>query len=75
MVFTPAMLKLLLECHKSVLGSMLFLLYINDINNAITSQIKFFADDSVLYINLRNKNDQVIIQNYLDTISSWAENC
>ena len=33
----------------SVLGPMLFLLYMNDINNAITSQIKLFADDSVLY--------------------------
>ena len=52
---------------------MLFLLYINDINNAITSQIKFFADDSVLYRNIHNKDDQVILQNDLGTISSWAE--
>ena len=51
---------------------MLFLLYINDINNAITSQIKLFAD-SVLHINICNQNDQVILQNDLDTISSWAE--
>ena len=56
----------------SVLGPMLFLLYINDINNAIKSQIKLFADDSVLYRNTRNQNDQVILQNDLDTISSWA---
>ena len=52
---------------------MLFLLYINDINNAITSQIKLFADDSVLYRNIHSQNDHVILQNYLDTISSWAE--
>ena len=45
---------------------MLFLLYINGINNAITSQIKLFADDS-------NQNDRVILQNDLDTISSLAE--
>ena len=57
----------------SVLGPMLFLLYINDINNAIKSQIKLFADDSVLYRNIRSQNDQVILQNDLDTISSWAE--
>ena len=44
MVFTPAMLKLLLEYHtESVLGPMLFLLYINDLNNAIKSQIKLFC--------------------------------
>ena len=36
----------------SVLGPMLFLLYINDINNAITSQIKLFANDSVQYRNI-----------------------
>ena len=59
----------------SVLGPMLFLLYINDINNAITFQIKLFADDSVLYRNIRNQNDQLILQNDLDTISSWAEKC
>ena len=57
----------------SVLGPMLFLLYLSDINNAITSQIKLFADDSVLYRSIHNQNDQVILQNDLDTISSWAE--
>ena len=48
----------------SVLGPMLFLLCIDDINNAITSQIKLFADGSVMYGNIRSQND-------LDTISSW----
>ena len=57
----------------SVLGPIPFLLYINDINNAIKSQIKLFADDSVLYRNVRSQNDQVIHQNDLDTFSSWAE--
>ena len=59
--------------QESVLGPMLFLLYINEINNAITSQIKLFADDSVLHRNIHDQNDQVILQNDLDTISSWAE--
>ena len=57
----------------SVLGPMMFLSYINDIKNAITSQIKPFADDSVLHRNICNQNDHVILQNDLDTISSWAE--
>ena len=62
----------------SVLGPML--LYINDINNAIMSIMKLFADDIVLHRNIRNQNDQVIPQNDqvipqndLDTISSFAE--
>ena len=52
---------------------MLSLLHINDINNAISSQIKLFSDDSVLYINIRSQNDHEILQNDLDTISSWVE--
>ena len=52
---------------------MLFLLYINDINNAITSQIKLFADDSVLYKNISNQNGHVVLKNDVDTISLWAE--
>ena len=52
---------------------MLFLIYVDDIDNAITSQIKLFADDSVLHRNICSQNDQVILQNDLHTISSWAE--
>ena len=59
----------------SVIGPMLFLLYINDRNNAITSQIILFADDCVLYRNIHNQNDQVILQNDLDTISLWLVDC
>ena len=51
---------------------MLFLLYVNDINNAITSQIKLFAD--VLYRNMHSQDDHLMHQDDLDTISSWAEN-
>ena len=53
----------------SVIGPMLFLLYINDINYSITSQVKLFADESVLYINICSQNDKVTLQNDLDTIS------
>ena len=60
--------------QESVLGPILFLIYINDINNAITCQIKLFADDGVLHRNIHSQNDQVILQIDLDTISSWAEN-
>ena len=34
--------------YGSVLGPMLLLLHINDINHTITSLIKLFADDSVM---------------------------
>ena len=33
----------------SVLGPMLFLMYINDIAEGVTSQMRMFADDSIVY--------------------------
>ena len=51
----------------------MFLSYINDINNAVTSQIKPLADDCVQYRNINNQNYQVIRHHDLDTIPSWAE--
>ena len=59
--------------HGTILGPMLFMLYIDDIDNAIASLIKLLVEISVLYSNIRNQNNQVILQNDLDTISSWAE--
>ena len=53
---------------------MLFLLYINDINSTITSQIKLFYDDSVLHRNIGNQNNHTILQNGQDTIFLRAEN-
>ena len=46
---------------------MLFLLYTNDID-AIASKINPFADDNVLYTNIRNQNDRLIFKNDVDTL-------
>ena len=56
-----------------VLGPVLFLLCVNNINNAFESQIKLFADDSVLHRYIHNQNHHIILQNDMDTISSWTE--
>ena len=42
----------------TVLGSFLFLVYINDFNEYIQhSTLKLFADDSIIYKTIRNKED------------------
>ncbi|MCG8032214.1 MAG: endonuclease/exonuclease/phosphatase family protein [Candidatus Thiodiazotropha taylori] len=57
----------------SILGPLLFLLYINDIVNDIGSNIRLFADDTSLFIIV---NDPVsaatCLNSDLDKISRWA---
>jgi hypothetical protein len=57
----------------SVLGPVLFLLYINDISQQLQSQIRLFADDSIVYKEINTPADHEILQNDLDTLSSWAD--
>ena len=57
----------------TVLGPLLFLLYINDIENALTnSHIKLFADDSNLFIINKNLKELYLMANTeLTKLSRW----
>ena len=58
----------------SVLGPLLFLIYINDLEENIKSQIRFFADDTMLFSTVE-KNPATTaneINQDLETISQWA---
>ena len=57
----------------SVLGPLLFLIYINDLTENISSQMKLFADDSSLFVKVNDVDTtQRILENDLKTIASWA---
>lgn len=56
----------------SVLGPLLFLIFINDIPNEISSTIRLFADDCVLYRRISSIADQIILQNDLSNIQQWC---
>ena len=57
----------------SVLGPLLFLLFINDIDNNIQSPLRLFADDTILYREIWSKDDHNIIQNDIQTLFKWSQ--
>ena len=57
----------------SVLGPLLFLVYINDLEKNIKSHVKFFADDTMLYSVVEDPNLSADDLNHdLELISQWA---
>ena len=57
----------------SILGPLLFLIYINDLETNIKSNIKFFADDTMLFSIVKDPNKSATDLNHdLDVINKWA---
>ncbi|KAJ8027731.1 RNA-directed DNA polymerase from mobile element jockey [Holothuria leucospilota] len=57
----------------SVLGPLLFLIFINDIDSSLTSSISKFADDTKLYRKVSDKDDASLLQKDLDRLFSWSQ--
>ena len=56
----------------SVLAPLLFLIYINDITESITSTIRLYADDVLLYRVINDEADTICLQNDLLILENWA---
>ena len=57
----------------SVLGPIVFLIYINDLDNNITSNVLKFADDTKLFRKVNTDGDKQHLQKDLDTLVKWSE--
>ena len=55
----------------TVLGPILFLMYINDLPTNTTSGIKLFVDDCVLYRTINSISDYFALQPDLDRLEKW----
>ena len=56
----------------SVLGPLLFLIYINDLPRGIQSTVRLFADDCLIYRDINSPSDQLILQSDLDRLQEWS---
>ena len=57
----------------SVLGPLLFLIFINKIENKINSKVLKFADDIKMFRMIRSENDHDIFQSDLNKLVEWSE--
>ena len=57
----------------SVLGPILFLIYINDLDDDITSKVLKFADDTKVFRKIKTDADRQHLQDDLNKLIEWSE--
>ena len=57
----------------TVLGPLLFLIFINDIEDGLECPIRLFADDSILYRQIITEEDSRILQRDLLKLQEWSD--
>ena len=57
----------------TVLGPLLFVIFVNDMPGEISSSIKMFADDTKVYRSVNQASDIHLLQADLDALLQWSE--
>ena len=53
--------------------SVWFVLYINDLPDAVNNEVFLFADDTKIYTQINNITDAESLQHDLDSLQTWSE--
>jgi hypothetical protein len=56
----------------SVLGPVLFIIYVNDMPESVQSTLLLYADDAKMYRRIRSTADEAQMQNDIDALQAWA---
>ena len=56
----------------SVLGSLLFICYVNDMSEIVTSMIKMFADDTKIFAECKNDEERKKLQRDMEYMQQWS---
>ena len=56
----------------TVLGPIHFPLHINDLPSIVSSKVRLFADDCLIYRQIKSNNDQIELQRDLNLFESWG---
>ena len=59
----------------SVIGPILFIIYINNLPETVESMVHIFADDTKIYKKIATENDCVELQKVLDILQEWSNIC
>ena len=57
----------------SVLGPLLFTMFVNEIPSIVSSPVLLFADDTKIFRVIRNREDYTALQSDLDLLQKWSQ--